>query len=122
MNDSQALGVYDHAGSFARMGNDTRLFCDMVGFLRQDGPRCLQELQAALAQQDSQRARHAAHALKGMVANFGAARAELAARNVEQGTGRLSWTELSSSTAELALALDELLAALTPYFSVGDPV
>ena len=122
VNESQTTTVYDHAGSLVRMGQDLRLFRDMVGFLRDDSPRWLQELRAGLQNRDDRRVRHAAHTLKGLAANFGAPRVERAARVVEQGAGQRDWPELAAETRELEQALDELLAALGPFAPAGDPV
>jgi HPt (histidine-containing phosphotransfer) domain-containing protein len=122
VNDSQLSAVYDHVGSLARMGQDQGLFRDMVGFLRDDSPRWLAELQAGIAAKNDRQARHAAHAVKGLVANFGAPRAEKAARVIEQGAGQQDWGEVAAMASELEEAVAELIAALAPFARRGDPV
>lgn len=120
VKEFQALCVYDHAGSLGRMGQDLQLFREMAGFLRDDAPRWQQELRAGLDAQDSRRVKHAAHTLKGLVANFGAPRAEKAARVVEQGAARSNWSELLPAAAELEEAIEELLSALSSFAPAGD--
>jgi HPt (histidine-containing phosphotransfer) domain-containing protein len=88
----------------------------MVELLQDDGPRRLREVQGGLEAHELVRVHHAAHSLKGLAANFSAARATQAAASVESlakngdAEGRLP-----AAAEELGRALDELLVALAPH-------
>lgn len=110
---STADPIFDQRAALERMAFDVQLFREMVELLRQDGPRRMRELQAALDEGRLADVRHAAHSLKGLAANFNAVQAVPAAAAVEQlaksgdGEGRLP-----AAAFELQQALDALLAAL----------
>lgn len=108
--------VFDHLGSLHRMGDDEQLFEDMVGFLRDDGPARLQEIRSGLSESNLPRVKHATHALKGLISNFGAARAVSAAIKLENLVQqRKPAEELEAAFSELQAAVDELQEALTPF-------
>ncbi len=105
--------IYDYPGSLRRMGDDRELFQEMVGLLRSDTPRWLSDVLAAQREGDPVRLQRSAHTLKGLAANFGAARAVAAADVVEQMGKSLQTVGLSAAVIELEESLDELLSALT---------
>jgi HPt (histidine-containing phosphotransfer) domain-containing protein len=108
--------VFDHLGSLHRMGNDEQLFGEMVGFLRDDAPVRLREIQSGLGEANWKQAQRSAHSLKGLVSNFGAARAQAAAARLEsliQQQKRSPEVELAIS--DLESAVNELQEALSPY-------
>jgi HPt (histidine-containing phosphotransfer) domain-containing protein len=107
--------VFDYEASLARMGDDPQLFGEMVGLLREDGPRRLSEVQAGAGERNATRVVHAAHTLKGLAGNFSAARAVAAAWAVEQFARNVQWNEMASALDELEAAFAELLAAMTPF-------
>ena len=108
--------IYDHVGSLQRMGNDEQLFHEMVGFLHDDAPPRLKEIQAGLNEGNWPRARHAVHSLKGLVSNFGAQRAMMAATKLETLLKqRPQAPEVKPAYEELADAVNELQRALLPY-------
>lgn len=108
--------VFDFPGSLKRMGNDLQLFEEMVGFLRDDSPRWLAKLHAALDEGNCDGVRHAAHTLRGQVSNFGAHRAILAAGAVEAAARERRTSDLTSAVDELDTAYDELLGAIDEVF------
>ena len=112
-----ATSVYDHAGSLARMGQDLDLFREMAGYLAGDGNRYLQELKAALSSKDAVRARERAHALKGIISNFGPGRAWLAAEKVESLSRSGKVEDATANFVELESAFAELVKALGPYLA-----
>jgi HPt (histidine-containing phosphotransfer) domain-containing protein len=103
---------YDYADSLERMGNDERLFQEMVGFLRADSPRWLRTLQAAMRDADYAVVERSAHCLKGLASNFSAVRAVDAADVVERLAGQVQVSDLPAAIRELEDAFAELLAAL----------
>ena len=115
--------IYDHAGSLHRMGNDEQLFQEMVGFLRDDAPARLRDIQAGVDAANWQRARHAVHSLKGLVSNFGAQRAMMGAIKLENLLQqRPESAEVKGAYEELSAAVNELQRALMPHsHSSGSP-
>lgn len=107
--------VFDYQASLRRMGQDGNLFREMVGLLRDDGSRRMHDVTAGLTERDANRVRHAAHTLKGLTANFSAARAVEAAEKVERLATAEKWDELEPATANLEAALAELLVALKSF-------
>jgi HPt (histidine-containing phosphotransfer) domain-containing protein len=101
------------------MGQDLALFKEMAGFLANDGRRYLDEVKAALCSKNAVCAKERAHALKGIISNFGGSRAWLAAERVEGLARAGKLEEASSCLAELELAFAELLDALRPYLAAG---
>lgn len=107
--------AFDHAGSLKRFGNDERLFGEMVGFFFDDAPQYLSNLQAAIAANDVLKIQRAAHTLKGMVANFGAARAVAAAAQIEQHLSMGNISAVARAMPLLEDAIEELEQALSAY-------
>ena len=114
--DPEMPPVFDHLGSLHRMGSDEQLFEEMVGFLRDDAPARLQEIRSGLSECNSPRVKIAVHTLKGLISNFGAARAVSAAIRLENLVQqRKSAEELEAAFADLQAAVDELQVALAPF-------
>ncbi|MBC7851887.1 MAG: Hpt domain-containing protein [Pirellulaceae bacterium] len=108
--------VFDHLGSLHRMGDDEQLFEDMAGFLRDDAPARLQEIRSGLMESNYPRVKYAAHTLKGLISNFGAARAVSAVNKLEHLLQQRKPAEdLDAAFADLQSAVDELQAALSPF-------
>jgi HPt (histidine-containing phosphotransfer) domain-containing protein len=111
--------IYDRAGALRRMGDDPVLFQEMVGLLRADAPALLQSLRAAQQAGDSTRVHRAAHTLKGLASNFGAARTVAAATEAERLAKARQSAGMPAAIAELEEALDELIAALAPVHEMS---
>lgn len=112
--------IFDYAGSLRRMGNDRSLFLDMVGLLAEDAPQYLATIHESVARHDFPSLKRAAHTLKGLVLNFGATRAVLAAVTLENlaATAERDAAEENNFPAaihELIDALNELQTALAEH-------
>jgi len=121
MTMATMTSVFDYEASLRRMGHDRQLFREMIGLLREDGPRRLDDATHGLSERSAPRIRHAAHTLKGLTANFSAARAVGAAARLEHLAREEHWTEIEPAVAELEEALAELLASLEPYTDQASP-
>jgi len=66
------------------MGGDRKLLRQIVEFFREDAPACMARLHAAVEMGDPAGVEYTAHALHGLVANFGAEAAGLAALRVQE--------------------------------------
>jgi two-component system, sensor histidine kinase and response regulator len=106
--------VFDYDASLTRMGQDEALLREMAVLLLEDGPVRMREAVHGLKSRDALRILYAAHTLKGLAANFGAARAVAAASRLEDLARREIWGEMSAATDALQQALEELLSALRP--------
>ena len=112
--------MFDYAGAMERMGHDHQFFQDMVAYLNQDGPRWLDELKAAANAHDLPRVQHRAHSLKGLISNFGAARAWHAAASLEDLARAKRDEGVPEAVVMLANSLTELIDALSQYRSQGE--
>jgi HPt (histidine-containing phosphotransfer) domain-containing protein len=115
MSTPSATPVFDLEASLRRMGQDRQLFREMVELLCEDGPRRLGDVLEGLDEHSAPRIGHAAHALKGLTANFSAARAVAAAARVEHLARQTQWDEIEPAVAELDDSLAELIAAARPF-------
>jgi CheY-like chemotaxis protein len=73
----------DLASARQRMGGNEELLRDMGQYLIEDSPKLLRELMDAVSVEDSERSARAAHSLRGLAANFGAARCLSVATQIE---------------------------------------
>jgi HPt (histidine-containing phosphotransfer) domain-containing protein len=99
--------VMDRATALARVGGDLELLKEIAALFLDEYPRALDDIHKALAIRDAKLLEHAAHGLKGSVANFSATAAEEAAFQLEQ-LGRAQKLDQAPeiiSTLEQALAL-----------------
>ncbi len=64
--------LFDREAALARVGDDAELLTELVRLFLDDYPESLSAIDAAVAERDPRRLEHAAHTLKGAVANFGA--------------------------------------------------
>ncbi len=104
---SESERPVDLAAVLARLNGDRGLLTELAGLYLEDEPSLVAELEAAVGRHDAEATRRAAHAIKGSVANFAAARAQAAALALENA-GRAG--ELSSAPALLDTLRAELAA------------
>jgi PAS domain S-box-containing protein len=110
--------VLDWRAALLRLDGDSELFLELAALFLEDGPPLWRELESALAQNDEARAARAVHSLKGVLVNFGAARALSAAEQMSaalrDGAGALAWQvaarQLEPELVLVYKALDELIA------------
>jgi HPt (histidine-containing phosphotransfer) domain-containing protein len=107
--------AFDYPGSLKRFGNDHQLFSEMVGIFLDDVPKWQKALRSALEENDVRQIQRAAHTIKGMAANFGAARTIAGAAQIEQHAGMGNLPAVSRSLPLLDEAIDELQKALTAH-------
>ena len=111
--------VFDYENSLQRMGGDQNLFREIVGLLIADAPPLLKTVRLGRQAADYAGVQLAAHTLKGLAANFGAERAVAAAADVERRAKQRDESGMEAAVAELAEALDELVAALEGEVPAG---
>ena len=113
--------IFDLEGSLQRMGGDRRLFSDLTDYFFADAPPLVERIAAALEQGDAGQLERAAHSVKGLAANFGAAYVVASAARLED-LGRRGVTAAGpAALGELRNNLAILLEHLEPYRTVrGD--
>jgi HPt (histidine-containing phosphotransfer) domain-containing protein len=114
------MSLYDYSASLKRMAGDTGLLREMAGLFVADVPPKLEDFRRALKAGDLKSASKAAHALKGLALNFGAARACKAAEAMERGATSPQF-DLAAASAELEESFAELLPALRKLAGDGLP-
>lgn len=107
--------VIDLQSTLVRLGFDQELLGEMATLYREDAPIRYHQLRVAFANHDWAGVRTAAHALKGMAANFGAVRAVRAAADVEYMAVEPEWMSLLRAVDELRDSVEEVLTALAHY-------
>ena len=100
--------VMDRATALARVGGDLELLKEIAALFLDEYPRALDDMRKALATGDAKLLEHAAHGLKGSVANFSAPAAEEAAFQLE----KLGRAQKLDQAPEIVTALEQALALL----------
>jgi HPt (histidine-containing phosphotransfer) domain-containing protein len=109
----------DIPATLERLNGDKELLTALVGFFFEDFPTLLEEVRTAYARRDWPALQRAAHSLKGLSANFGAAPAVAALQKLESWNATRdveSQTQLLQA-AEVAMA--HLAAALVDYHATS---
>ena len=109
--------ICDLAGALCRMNGDFEVLAGLAELFREDAPAYLSRLQAAAVNRDPAGVLHAAHSLKGLVSNFGADAASLAATRMEE----LARSGDVSTVAESIQALENEVSRLAHELSVELP-
>ena len=105
-----AAGRFDPHAAAARLGGDRRLLRDLLEIFLAECPVMLSNIRKAIDASDATALRHAAHALKGSVANFAAPRPFEAARALER-------MGIDEDLSGAVIALQELEEALNAFRS-----
>ena len=105
----------DYAAALQRLGGDVDLFRKIVSLFDEDAPGLLETIRQSVAAGDPVRLQRAAHSLKGLAANFGAADAMASALRLEEmgKSGDLAGAE--EVIGRLAEEIDRLNTDLAPH-------
>ena len=90
-----AMKLIDYEGSLKRLAGDKELFAEFVEIFLSDAPKILDELNVAVEAKDCLAIEKLAHALKGLMSNFGATTCCDSAQQIERA-GREQATELAN--------------------------
>jgi HPt (histidine-containing phosphotransfer) domain-containing protein len=100
-----------------RVDNDQELLRDLLTIFKEDFPKTIQRLEAAVAAADLKNAAALSHTLKGMLSNLGGTRAAAAASALEQLANagekvalRQGFDALQQESARLLPELDAYMA------------
>jgi len=112
-NSAASQGL-DVKALMERFSGNKKLLRTIVGTFREDCPKMMARIRAALTAHDASLLADGSHALKGSVGNFGASRALETAREMEknarQGTLEGAWELYATLEDEIALLLPALQA------------
>ncbi len=112
--------AFDENALMDRVDGDVEFLEETIAMLDEDSPALLEQIRTAAASGNAANLVKAAHALKGMLANFCAGPAETAARELETMGRREQLTDLNAAlarvedeTARLTEALHQFLRTKT---------
>jgi HPt (histidine-containing phosphotransfer) domain-containing protein len=109
----QETEVFDLATLRSRVEGDLDLLAEIIGLYLDNSPRLLEEIESAVAAQDSERIARAAHTLKGMLKNMCAAKCVEAALEVETLGRKNDFALASRSLPSLKDECAQLASVLT---------
>ncbi len=119
-HDLRETGLPEHPvkyldvdGALDRLGGDRALLAELAGLFREEGPRLLGEAEQALAAGDAAALQNAAHQLKGLLAQFCAAKAREAAWQLELEARRADLLAAAPRLEALRQRLGEVLPELS---------
>lgn len=118
--DGEDASVYDRACALRRTGGDESLLLELMELFVDDYPEQLRKIEGALERGDHLVLYHYAHALKGTIGNFSAARALRAAEHLEE----VANIQDRAATQEALVTLEYELNRLKQAFRLeaGDPM
>jgi HPt (histidine-containing phosphotransfer) domain-containing protein len=106
--------VVDWEGTLRRLGGDRELLATLAKVFAEDAPGLLDKLKAAVASMQGEQIRSAAHALRGLAANFGAPAIMAPLRQLEEigarddlGHAKLLLEQVCDNTTKLQESLDQ---------------
>lgn len=123
-HDGQVSGEREGAeidipGALERLNGDKELLTALVGFFFEDFPTLLDEIRAAFARRDWPALQRAAHSLKGLSANFGAAPAVAALQKLETWNATRDAESQSKLLRAVEVAMARLAAGLVDYHATN---
>ncbi len=107
--------VFDLKGTLKRLGGDRGLLSDLIQLFAEDAPLWLARMTQGLADGKAAELRHAAHALRGLAANFGAFRLTATLFQLEEKSAVGTISDARYLVDEARTATEQLQQALEPY-------
>jgi HPt (histidine-containing phosphotransfer) domain-containing protein len=112
--------VFDLDGTLKRLGDDRGLLADLIQLFAEDSPHYLARMEEGLVASQAGQIRHAAHALRGLAANFGAARLTTTLFEVEQKCDEGLIVDVPKLVEQAKRQAAELRTALAPFSNHAD--
>ena len=113
--DAQESGLVAYSESLERLGGDVELFKEFIQIFFEDSPQLLEKTLSAVDATDHDSVAKSAHALKGLVSNFGAKPfCELALEFELAGKNKATETVVDQKE-KLQLLYDQLCSELKQY-------
>ena len=112
--DSHATaGPFDPTVMLERIGGDRGLFVELVDIFREDYPPLLEEIRQAIADNDADRLRLAAHTLRGAIGNFTIASPYDLAKRLESEAKINDLSDTQETLCSLTDGIERLVIELT---------
>ena len=109
--------AFDSKEFLERIGDDPQLAQDLIDLLLRDLPSLVEAVHNAVRSNDAKAVQHAAHTLKGAVANFAAEAATQAAQGIEAMGRAGTLAGAPAALPPLRHELDRLVQDLSAYRS-----
>jgi len=113
--------IFDREQALASVDGDMELLREIVSLFLEDYPKNIAEIDSAIREVDASRLSRTAHALKGMVANFGARRAFDLALRLETMGKEKELTKAGGVFSSLAKEMECLRTALEDFTGGDNP-
>jgi two-component system, sensor histidine kinase and response regulator len=104
--------VFDRAAALGRLGGDGGLLAELAALFREEGPRAIREIAAALAAADAPGVRRSAHGLKGAAGYLGGTLVAAAAHRIELLGAAGDMAPIPDALQALQAEVNQLSAAL----------
>lgn len=112
--------VVNWQAALATVAGKKDLLLELIEIFRSEGPRLVQQAQQAVAQQDVNKLRLAAHTLRGSVRYFASQQVTDMVAALENQSTSQNWPELARLTEQLSAAVSQLLHVLSEPPMAGD--
>jgi HPt (histidine-containing phosphotransfer) domain-containing protein len=112
--DDDAI-AFDLDGTLKRLGGDRELLSELIQLFAEDAPVWLNRIAAGIAEHKPESVRHAAHALRGLAANFGAERLKGTLFQLEEKASSGVLDEAPALLDDARREADELQHTLAPH-------
>jgi HPt (histidine-containing phosphotransfer) domain-containing protein len=117
--ESNRLLEYDQV--MRRLASDVELFGEFVKIFREDAPQLTRRMETAIQESNAADLHSAAHALRGLISNFGATDVISLAKDLELAQVDASKQEAQEKMSELLSLIDQLNDELDQYFPRTSP-
>ena len=107
--------AFDETALMDRVDGDVEFLEETIAMLDDDYPGLLERIRIAAASRDAENLAKAAHALKGMLANFCAEPAQVAARELEMMGREARLTDVDAAVARVKDETDRLTETLHQF-------
>lgn len=114
-DSSSTIRTFNYDSALMRLGGDRSLFNEVLGIYLEDAPELLGQASTSLASDDMPSLQRAAHTLKGLAANFGAAAAVAAAYAVELHAGSGQRDRAAKALPQMEAEIQRLETALRHF-------
>ena len=117
-NASEAVApqtVFDLDGTLRRLGGDETLLADLVQLYDEDSPELISRLIEGVDNHRGDDVRHAAHSLRGLAANFGAAALSEPLLHLEEAAIQGRMDEAETLLNQVRRESARLQQSLTPH-------
>lgn len=106
------MSIINKAEALERLAGDEELYTEIAEVFREDAPKTLGLLRAAIASRVQPEAERLSHSLKSASASVGAMTFRELAAAMEQAAKKSAWSELDESIVRLDALMTEVLLAL----------